>query len=276
MLHHVTYHNSNSTEWVTFIHGAGGNSNIWFKQVRAFQQHFNVLLVDLRGHGESKSVFKQVMKRYSFKTVTQDVLQVLDHLKIQKSHLVGISMGTIIAREMAELAPTRVSSLIMGGAVMKLDLRSQFLMKAGNALKSVLPYMVLYKLFAFIILPKRKHKASRNVFIREAQKLYQKEFLRWFRLTSELNPILKFFRTKEISIPTLYVMGDEDYLFLPSVQKIAEKHRSAVLEVLPDCGHIVNIEKWQLFNEKTISFIANITQNFNPLANEKRLQKKPF
>jgi pimeloyl-ACP methyl ester carboxylesterase len=37
-----------------FVHGAGGSSSIWFKQIRDFQKQYNVLLLDLRGHGESK------------------------------------------------------------------------------------------------------------------------------------------------------------------------------------------------------------------------------
>lgn len=255
MLHYTTYKHQTSAEWVTFLHGAGGNSNIWFKQIRDFKQHFNVLLVDLRGHGNSAHTLKDKIKNYSFKTVTQDVIEVLNYLNIKKSHFVGISMGCILARQLVEIEPERVKSLVMGGAVLKLNLKSQILMKLGNLFKNILPFMVLYKLFAFIILPKRKHKQSRNIFIREAQKLYRKEFLRWFKLTAELNPILKFFRTNPINIPTLYIMGDEDYLFLPAVQKVISFHTSALLKVLPQCGHVVNIEKWKLFNETSIQFI---------------------
>ena len=54
MINYTIYENSNSKQWVTFVHGAGGSSSIWFKQIRDFQKHFNVLLLDLRGHGNSK------------------------------------------------------------------------------------------------------------------------------------------------------------------------------------------------------------------------------
>ena len=40
-------------DWVVFVHGAGGSSSIWYKQVRDFREHFNVLLIDLRGHPAS-------------------------------------------------------------------------------------------------------------------------------------------------------------------------------------------------------------------------------
>jgi pimeloyl-ACP methyl ester carboxylesterase len=48
---------------VTFVHGAGGSSSIWFKQIRDFQKQYNVLLLDLRGHGESKTSLKTAFKQ---------------------------------------------------------------------------------------------------------------------------------------------------------------------------------------------------------------------
>ena len=79
-------------------------------------------------------------------------------------------------------------------------------------------------MLAFIIMPNRNHKESRLLFIREAKKLYQKEFIRWFKLTSEVIPLLKIFRQEQIKVPTLYVMGDQDYMFLPSVRSVGSWH----------------------------------------------------
>jgi len=262
MLHYRTYEHSTSQEWVTFIHGAGGSSSIWFKQVKEFKESFNVLLIDLRGHGNSKAMGLKSISKYTFRNITAEVLEVIDHLKIKSSHFVGISLGTIIIRELAELKPEKISSMIMGGAILKMNFRSQLLMKAGFILRSVVPYILLYKLFAFVIMPKKKHRESRNLFIREAQKLYQKEFIRWFGLTTKVNPILKLFRSKDPGIPTLYVMGDEDYMFLPPVQMTVEKHNSAQLEIIQDCGHVVNVDKPQHFNTVVIGWINKISSPF--------------
>lgn len=259
MISYNIYTNETSTEWVTFVHGAGGSSSIWFKQIREFQKHFNVLLLDLRGHGESKPTLKTAFqKKYTFESIAHDVLEVLDHLKITASHFVGISLGTIIIRQLAEMAPNRVQSMIMGGAILKMNFRSQILMRLGNLFKYVLPYLVLYKFFAFVIMPKKNHKNSRLLFINEAKKLYQKEFIKWFRLTAEINPVLKWFRQVEINIPTLYVMGEEDYMFLPSVRQVVQKHyRSSKLFVIENCGHVVNVEQAIHFNEAVLSFLKN-------------------
>ena len=118
--------------------------------------------------------------------------------------------------------------------------------------------MLLYKLFAFIIMPKRNHKNSRLLFVNEAKKLYQKEFIRWFKLTAEINPLLRFFRAKDIKIPTLYIMGAEDHLFLPSIRHIVSEHLSSTIFVIENCGHVVNVEKPVTFNVQTIRFIQSL------------------
>jgi len=259
LLHYYSYPNTNATEWVTFVHGAGGSSSIWYKQVRDFKKEFNVLILDLRGHGNSKPTLKDTFNsKYTFDSITNDIVEVIEHLKIQKSHFIGISLGTILIRNLAEKRPELVKSMIMGGAIIKLNFRSQVLMKLGVVFKSVVPYMLLYKLFAFIIMPKRNHKNSRLLFVNEAKKLYQKEFIRWFKLTAEINPLLRFFRAKDIKIPTLYIMGAEDHLILPSIKHIVSEHLSSTIFVIENCGHVVNVEKPVTFNVQTIRFIQSL------------------
>ncbi len=259
MLSYTIYKNETSKDWITFVHGAGGSSSIWFKQIREFQKHFNVLLLDLRGHGDSKSKIKMTSSKYTFNAIAEDILEVINHLKIEASHFVGISLGTILIRQLAENHPTRVKSMILGGAILKMNFRSQILIKVGNVFKYVLPYLILYRLFAFIIMPKANHKQSRLFFINEAKKLYQKEFIKWFKLTAEINPLLKYFRQIELNIPTLYVMGSEDYMFLPSIKEVVKKHyNSSKLNVIDNCGHVVNIEQAQKFNTVSIQFLKNL------------------
>ena len=257
MIHYSVYAHPTSTQWVTFVHGAGGSSSIWFRQIREFKKHFNVLLLDLRGHGNSKPTLKTAFnQKYTFESLATDILEVLDHLHIKHSHFIGISLGTILIRQLAEMHPHRVKSMVLGGAILKMNFRSQLLMRVGNLFKYVLPYLVLYRFFAFVIMPKKNHKESRNLFIKEAKKLYQKEFIKWFKLTAGINPLLKLFRQIELNIPTLYVMGEEDYMFLPAVRKVVEKHViSAQLFVVSACGHVVNVEQPQLFNSHVIAFI---------------------
>ena len=259
MINYNCYRHAEAQEWVTFVHGAGGSSSIWFKQLKAFKQIYNVLLLDLRGHGNSKVPLKNAFdKKYTFNSITQDIVEVLDHEKIQKSHFIGISLGTILIRNLAEKNPDRVLSMVMGGAILKLNFRSQLLMRLGIIFKSVVPYLWLYSFFAFVIMPNKNHKESRTLFVREAKKLYQKEFIKWFKLTAEINPLLRFFRSVEVKIPTLYVMGEEDYLFLPAVKKLTSAHYAASLFVVEACGHVVNVEQPDIFNRAVLKYLKQI------------------
>lgn len=246
-------------EWVVFVHGAGGSSSIWYRQVREFRKVFNVLLIDLRGHGDSQPPLLMPFEgdRYTFDAVSREILDVLDHEEVASAHFVGISLGCILIRTLGEIAPERVRSMVMGGAIIRLNLRSRFLVTMGNAFKRVMPYMWLYRLFAWIIMPRKRHREARNLFVTQARRLCQKEFIRWFRLTYEVNPLLvRLFEQKELPIPTLYVMGDEDHMFLPSVTRMVSRHtRFSKLEVLPECGHVVNVDRPELFNVLSIDFI---------------------
>jgi pimeloyl-ACP methyl ester carboxylesterase len=258
VLYYKEYINRNTKDWVIFIHGAGGSSSIWFKQLKAFKRAFNVLLVDLRGHGKSKDALQLYYEDdYTFDDISRDIFEVLDHLSIKKAHFVGVSLGTIIIRNMSEIAPERVKSAILCGAITRLNVRSRFLVFLGNTFKKMVPYMWLYRFFAWIIMPRKRHSSARNLFIREARKLYRKEFLRWFKLTHTVNPLLKYFNENEVSTPMLYVMGGEDYMFLPPVQKIVHQHKHAFLEIVENCGHVVNVERPHEFNRLSIKFLQN-------------------
>ena len=259
MLHFKTFLRQDISSWVTFVHGAGGSSAIWHKQIKDFKKEYNILLIDLRGHGKSKNKIYDKLKSYTFDSISDEIIEVLDYLKILKTHFIGISLGTIIIREIAERYPERCKSLILGGAVMKLNFRGQVLMRLGVLLKSVIPYLLLYKFFAIIIMPRKKHRESRNLFINEAKKLYQKEFKRWFTLVSEVNPLLSLFRIKDSGIPTLYIMGEEDHMFLPSITKLVRNHVSSMLYIIPECGHVVNVERPQIFNRQVINYLRCIS-----------------
>jgi pimeloyl-ACP methyl ester carboxylesterase len=256
MLHHKTYELGPEYEWVVFVHGAGGSSAVWFRQLREFRSHFNLLLVDLRGHGGSPAG-PAGPEPYTFEEIAAEVVEVLEHLRIPSAHFIGVSLGTIVIRTIGEIAPERVRSMVMGGAVTRLSLRSRFLVRAGSALKRWIPFLWLYQLFAWIIMPRRNHRESRLVFVNEAKKLCQREFLRWFRLTWELSPLLRLFEEREAPVPTLYVMGAEDHLFLPPVRRLVARHRSAMLSVIEGCGHVCTVERPDAFNPLAIQFIRS-------------------
>lgn len=262
MLYYRKYIKDSSADWTIFIHGAGGSSSLWFKQIREFRKKFNVLMVDLRGHGKSKNFFKDFYdNRFTMQDVSNDIIEVLDHENIDKAHFVGLSLGTIIIRNLAEIVPNRIQSMTMGGAVMNFNKKSKFLVGVGTMFKRIFPYMWLYKLLAFAVMPRERNRESRNLFINEAKKVGQKEFLRWYKIIHEMPPLLRLMRNTDTGIPTLYIMGEYDYLFLEPVKQIVQNQKKCFLEVIEKCGHVCNVEEPEQFNNASINFIQKYAIN---------------
>ena len=253
MLYFKKVLNANSKEWCVFIHGAGGNSSIWYKQVKVYSENFNLLLIDLRGHGKSKNL--KTSKNYSFEMIAQDVIEVVEFNKIASAHFIGVSLGTIIIYQIFALKPSIVKSMIFSGAITRLNIKSRLLLRIGRLLNPFLPYMTLYSLLARIIMPKKNHKTSRILFINEAKKLMTKEFNRWFKLTARLTTYLNLVEHESNNKPTIYIMGSEDHMFLEPVKAILDLNPRIELNVVPNCGHVVNIEQAEVFNAISIQFI---------------------
>jgi pimeloyl-ACP methyl ester carboxylesterase len=258
MLYHKIFRHKTSDTWVVFVHGAGGSNVVWFRQLRDFKKHFNVLLVDLRGHGKSKDHYSKE-EMYRFEEIAHDVIKTMDHLHIEKAHFVGISLGCIIIRAIDKLAPGRAASIILGGAIVQFNKRINVLVSMAKLLNSILPYMWLYKLNAWILIPSKKHAHSRKLFIREAIQLGEKEFRKWLHMTDEIRHNLKEFLVKEASAPVLYIMGERDHMFLPMVTDLVKKHFNSKLEVIRNSGHVCNIDQPDVFNQRSIQFIKSIS-----------------
>lgn len=253
MLHYKIY-SQHHEEWVVLVHGAGGSSTIWYKQIRAYRKHFNVLVVDLRGHGACG--IENSPTKYTLDLVSQDILEVLDHLKIEKAHFVGISLGTMLIRQLAETNPERFHTMLLAGAVIRITPRLQVLIGAANLLKKMVPFMWLYKFFAWILMPKKTHQTSRHLFIQEAKKIKHREFLRWLTLTGGIAKYLVKINEKDTNIPSLYIMGEEDYVFLEPVKRLVETQPSSRLVILKDSGHVCNVDQAAEFNEVSLQFLA--------------------
>ncbi len=178
----------------------------------------------------------------------------MDHNKIEKSHFVGISLGSILIQKMIQLHSNRVEKIGLGGAILNLNLQSRFLMFMGKLTQSVLPFIWIYTFFAYVIMPYKAHRKSRALFIKEAKKISHAEFGRWYKLTATILPVLAKIRAKQIKAPTLYIMGIQDYMFLPFVKKIIMIHQNATMIILPGSGHVVNIDQPDLFNDNLLNF----------------------
>ena len=56
-------------------------------------------------------------------------------------------------------------------------------------------------------------------------------------------------------------MGEQDHLFLPTIEKITQSHKTAKLSIVKNCGHVVNVEQADVFNKKVQEFISSLSHN---------------
>lgn len=260
MLYYKKYVLDENKDWVVFIHGIGGSSAIFFKQLREYREKYNVLLIDLRGHGKSKENLRPINK-YTIEELSKDVIEVIDNLKLKSVHFVGISLGTIIIRAIMYLRPDIVKSAVLGGAITRFNQVATALIHIVTLFINFIPYMPLYRFAAWVLMPKERHKQSREAFVSQAVKLGQKEFIKWFGIAKQVKSLYNKSKNKLNNIPILYLMGEDDYMFLGLTQEDYKKENKAKLVIINECGHVCNIDKPNEFNKISIDFIDDVILN---------------
>ncbi|WP_176560380.1 alpha/beta fold hydrolase [Brevibacillus dissolubilis] len=251
--HHIEIHGKPDRDWLILIHGAGGSSKSWYKQLAAFAEHFHVLVYDLRGHGKTAALNEHDEEEYSFHLIAQDLLSIMDQHHIRSAHLCGCSLGTVVMQELSLIAPERIDSMVMAGAVTKFHGWSKLLyMIARYLLVHILSKDQLYPLMAYMFMPFKLARGSRRLFIRESKKLCPDVFYKWWRLTYQFTI---YHRLKEMRIPTLIVMGEYDYSFLSGSYLLLKKCPNATHHVLERAGHVCNMDQPRAFNKLAVEFL---------------------
>lgn len=105
----IYYESQGTGAPVLLVAGIGGASSYWKPQIQPFSEKFQLVLHDHRGTGKSS---KDKLK-YSVELMTDDMISVMDALKIESAHIVGHSTGAVMAQDMAMRYPDRIRSAVM-------------------------------------------------------------------------------------------------------------------------------------------------------------------
>jgi len=109
---HCEIYGRNDAPALIFLHGNGEDLHVFDSQIRYFSNHYKVVAVDTRGHGQSTRGTAPL----NFYTFATDLISVLNTLQIDKAHIVGFSDGAATALHLALTAPKRIASMILLGA----------------------------------------------------------------------------------------------------------------------------------------------------------------
>jgi pimeloyl-ACP methyl ester carboxylesterase len=257
MLNYEIY-NDSADETIVFIHGFGGSTLTWKRQIECFKKTYRLIIIDLPGHGLSQNDIEKINEEY----VNTKINEVLNENNISSAYFIGLSLGSMIATNYTAKYPEKVKKLILGGPVFKFFGLQKIYLPALWVGKKIFPHRFLYKLIARIILPKPHHKRSRDIFIREAQKMNKRNFYVW--LDYILNMLFSdelYEKAKKIENEILLIVGSEDIFFVDAAIKTNKVLKSSKIEKIKKCGHICNIEKSEIFNNIAYNFIKNIPNN---------------
>lgn len=256
MLNYVTYDN-NKENWIVFIHGIGGSTNTWKKQIESFSETYNLLLIDLPGHGLSQNVEPNM--KITRKNVNTAIKDVLDIVGIKKADFVVMSLGCLVIANFATKYPEYVNAIVFGGSILEVNVFYKALTNIIKVTKRFIPHRFLYKAFALIMMPRKNHKRSRKIFIRESLKMKRENFLQWVDYLSEIaHPKKLLNKMKKLNVKMLFVSGDEDVCFIKGTKKVSKLLEKSKLSIIEKCGHVCTIEKAKEFNQLALNFLKSV------------------
>jgi pimeloyl-ACP methyl ester carboxylesterase len=242
------------------VHGAGGSTRTWRKQWEHFADHFNLLAIDLPGHARSAEATLNQM-HYDFEWIGNKIWEVVDLLKLQKVHLMAVSLGSIIAMQMQHSRPHQVHSLIFAGPIVGLNTKLRVLARTGLTLAKIIGYQNFYALTARLTLPRKNHKKSRDIFVRESKFISDAEYKKWTAMYGKtLDNTLKRLFEHRPPVSVYFLIGAQDHLFIGPAMHYAGKFDNVIVDIVEKCGHLVSLEKSAIFNEKCKLHLEVITQ----------------
>ncbi len=250
----IAYDIEGSGPVVVFLHGIGGNRLNWAGQLAHFGSRFCALAWDARGYLDSDDSPQTLQ----FSNFADDLRRLLDQLKAEQAHLVGLSMGGMIIQDFYGRYADRVATLSLvdtssGFGGVPDAVRQDFLARRLEPLEKGLSPAEIAPEVVKVLVAESAEQAVRDKLITSMSTLRPDAYKQALHaiVTTDFREVLP-----NISVPTLVVVGEEDQVTPPSASEFLVKNiPGASLVTIPDCGHLSNIEKPALFNAALGEFL---------------------
>lgn len=264
MLYHEVHRCEGSNEWVVLIHGLGGTLDTWQPQIRTFRKKYNLLLLDMPGHGKSYISDERMPKAFTNSMFVEATTEVMDSLGIKRAHFISISLGSSVIYALINAVPERVITAVFGGGVgyVKGIWRQVFALTLfmERHVPWIFPRKLLYRFIVKAVMPRKSQKASRERYYNEAIKLSLKDFWAWMEFIAvyleeeTLHTLVEDLNREHI--PTYWISGSADHVCRPGVERLAVELNEAEYFVSEGAGHIVNIDRGIVFIRVVLAWLA--------------------
>ena len=260
------YEEAGSGNPLIFIHEFAGDHRSWEPQMRFFARYFRCISYAARGFPPSD--VPDDPERYSQNHARDDAVAVLDHLKIERAHVVGLSMGGFAALHVGLAYPQRARSLVIAGCGYgaEPDKKEKFRAECEAAAASFEANWTeaakKYALGPTRVQFQNKDPRGWAEFAQQLAEHSPKGQALTMRGVQMRRPSLYELTDgmKKISVPTLIVIGDEDDPCLEPALLMKRSIATSGLVVLPRAGHTINIEDPEAFNRALFEFFLLVDE----------------
>ncbi len=236
---------------LVFVHGLGGGYSNWLYQARYLKHQYDLLMIELPSHGKRKFLMSEMEP--TFDVVSRMIMDVLDHLGIEKATFAGISLGTLIVKHLVYTYPQRVDKYILVGPIGKFTWLLKFAIRLAMFLLPILPIKTVLTLVCLVVIPYKSLAYGRNLFVACAQRVPSKEFVAWCRV------VLSFAKTQKHYVKVmkdepngLYIVGEKDHFFRTMLRSDVKRIKN--LAIVKDAGHICSIDQYEAVNALISAF----------------------
>ncbi len=230
---------------LTFVHGSGGSHLHWNYQRRFFEKSYNIVAVDLPGHGEAGSDGEDSVGAYA-----KHLLHLLRSLPGDVFCLLGHSLGGAIVQEFTLLYPQYVEALVLVGTGARLRVLPEVLEglqgRFGETVEMICNYAFSKKTLKDLI------QNGIETMLQAGPAVLYGDF-------AACNRFDVMDRVGTIQVPTLVVCGGDDVMTPPKYARfLAEKISGARLEIIDGAGHMVMLEKPDELNCRVMEFLQTL------------------
>jgi pimeloyl-ACP methyl ester carboxylesterase len=248
---------------VVFVHEFAGDYRSWESQLRYFARGYRCIAYSARGYPPSDVPDGE---HYSQDRARDDIRAVLDALKIDQAHIVGLSMGGFAALHFGFTYPQRARSLVVAGCGYgaALNQRQQFAEEAESAARNFEAGMAkaaeAYALGPTRVQFQNKDPRGWREFVDQLAEHSSEGSARTMRGVQKRRPSLFDLvdKMKTIAVPTLVMTGDEDWPCLEPALLMKRTIPTAALVVMPNAGHTINLEEPAAFNQHLAEFFRAV------------------